>query len=86
MTRAANVETAQDTGQALTNVFKKLEIKQQGSATITFLIDDVIVAVSTTNIPSGATQAIHIEVMDSGVAPAAAQYQHVDYVRMTGDR
>lgn len=86
VTRAANVETAQDTGQALTNVWKKLEIKQQGSSVITFLIDDVIVAVSTTNIPSAVAQALRMEIMDSGVAPAAAQYQHVDYVRMTGDR
>ncbi len=86
VTRAANVETAQDTGQALSNVWKKLEIKQQGSSVITFLIDDVIVAVSTTNIPSAVTQALRIQIIDSGVAPAAANYQHADYVRMTGDR
>lgn len=86
VTRAANVETAQDTGFALTNTWKTFEIKQQGSSVITFLIDDVIVAVSTTNIPSATTQGLHIEVLDSGAAPGAAPYQHVDYVRMTGDR
>lgn len=86
VTRVGGVETAQDTGQALTNVWKKLEIKQQGSAVITFLIDDVIVAVSTTNIPSATTQALRIQIIGSGAAPAAGQYQHVDYVRMTGDR
>lgn len=86
VTRAANVETAQDTGIAMSNSWKKLEIKQQGSATVTFLIDGVIVAVSTTNIPSALAQALRLQIIDNGVAPPANQYQHVDYVRMTGDR
>ena len=86
VTRSANVETAQDTGQALTDVWKKFEIKMQGSNVATFLIDDAIVAVSTTNIPSAVDQNVGIEIIGSGAAPAAGQYQHVDYMRVKGDR
>ncbi len=86
VTRTGGVETAQDTGQALTDVWKSFEIKQQGSSVVTFLIDGVIVAVSTTNISSGSDMNVEIEMIDSGVAPAAGQYQHVDYIRVTGDR
>ncbi|KKL57940.1 hypothetical protein LCGC14_2230380 [marine sediment metagenome] len=86
VTRIAGVETAQDTGQALTNVWKTFEIKQQAASVVTFLIDDVIVAVSTTDIPSAPLTAVVIEIIDSGVAPAANQYQHVDYMRVKGAR
>ena len=86
VTRIGGVETAQDTLQALTNVWKQFEIKQQDSSVVTFLIDDVIVAVSTTDIPSAPLTAVVIEIIDSGVAPAANQYQHVDYMRVKGAR
>ncbi len=86
VTRSANVETAQDTGQALTDVFKRFEVRMQSSNVVTFLIDGVIVAVSTTNIPSAVDQNVGIEIIGSGAAPAAGQYQHVDYMRVKGDR
>ena len=86
VTRSANVETAQDTGQALTDVFKRFEIKMQSSNVATFLIDGVIVAVSTTNIPSAVDQQVGIEIIGSGAAPAAGQYQHVDYMKVKGNR
>ncbi len=75
VTRSANVETAQDTGQALTDVFKRFEIRMQSSNVATFLIDGVIVAVSTTNIPSAVDQNVGIEIIGSGAAPAAGQYR-----------
>lgn len=86
VTRAGGVETAQDTGQALVDIWKKFEIKMQGSNVVTFLIDGAIVAVSTTNIPSAVQNQIRIGIIDSGVAPASAQYQHVDYMKVRGDR
>ena len=86
VTRSGGVETAQDTGQALTNVWKTFQIKQQSSSVVTFLIDGVIVAVSTTNIPSAVNMNVVILILDSGAGPAAAPYQHVDYMRVTGDR
>lgn len=86
VTRTGNVETAQDTGQALTNVFKRFEVRSQSSDVATFLIDGVIVAVSTTNIPSAQNLNVGIEIIGSGAAPAAGQYQHVDYMRVKGDR
>ncbi len=86
VTRAGGVETAQDTGQVLVDTWKKFEIKMQGANVVTFLIGGAIVAVSTTNVPSAVQNNIRIGIIDSGVAPAADQYQHVDYMKVRGDR
>lgn len=87
VTRAAGVETATDTGQALDDVWRKFEIRQTEDDVVVFLIDDVVVANHTTDIPA-ADLMLRQAIFDdgSGAAGGATDYMNVDYYRLTGDR
>ncbi len=87
VTRAAGVETATDTGQALDDVWRKFEIRQTEDDVVVFLIDDVVVATHTTDIPA-ADLMLREAIFDDGSAGAAGatDYMEVDYHRLTGNR
>ena len=88
--RAGGVETAVDTGQALTNTFKKFEIqiyREAPTAVAVFKIDDVDVAVIFANIPNDVAMNLNAcSIFDNGGAPASAEYQHLDAVKLQGGR
>ncbi len=85
VTRTGAAETVTDTGQAPTAAWKKWEMKQRGSSVVEFWLDDVLVAVHTTNIPVAVALEFALGLIDSG-APAAQVYQRIDYVKGFGDR
>ena len=87
VTRAAGVETTTDTGQALDDVWRKFEIRQTEDDVVVFLIDDVVVANHTSDIP-GADMSLREAIFDdgSGGAAGATDYMNVDYHRLAGDR
>lgn len=86
VTRAAGVETATDTGQALDDSWRTFEIIQLGSVLVVFLIDGAVVATHQTNIPA-ADLMLRAGIMDSGAGTAAVNdYMNVDYARLSGDR
>ncbi len=87
VTRAAGVETATDTGQALDNVWRKFEIRQVNTSVVTFLIDNVVVATHQANIPSATAQFLRHGIFDDGAgAPAAADYMDIDRTTLRGNR
>lgn len=80
--RAASVETAVDTGQALTNTYKRFEVRSAGTDVVSFTIDDVVVATIQTNIPTNII-AVQLGTFDDGVgAPASADYLDFDRLRL----
>jgi len=86
VTRAAGVETATDTGQALDNTWRTLEIIQLGSVLVVFLIDGVVVANHQTDIPAAELE-LQASIFDSGAGTAGINdYMEVDYARVRGDR
>lgn len=87
VTRAAGVETATDTGQALDNVWRKFEIRQVNTSVVTFLIDDVVVATHQANIPSATAQFLRHGIFDDGAgAPAINDYLDIDRTTLRGNR
>lgn len=89
VTRAAGVEagSAIDTGQALDDVWRKLEIRQVDTSVVTFLIDDVVVVTNRVNIPSATAQFLRAGIFDDGAgAPAIADYMNIDRVTLRGNR
>ncbi len=86
VTRAGNVETTTDTAQAADDTWRLFEIRQTSTDVVQFLIDGVIVATHQTNIPSDVVLILNLAAFDNGVAPAAADYMHLDWAKVTGDR
>lgn len=79
--RAASVETAVDTGQALTDVWKVFEVRPAGTNVVEFKIDGVLVATIQTDIPT-ASVAVVVGTFDDGAsAPAADDYMDFDRLR-----
>ncbi len=84
--RSGGVETAVDTGQALDDVMRKFETRQNGQNVVTFLIDDAVVATIQTNI-SAAELMLRLAIFDSGAGTAGANdYMDVDRFKLTGPR
>lgn len=86
VTRSGGVETATDTAQALTNVYKDFEIQWRSNASVTFLIDGVVVANHITNIPSDQDEFAVVDIFDSGVAAVSQAYMDIDLFRARGTR
>ncbi len=86
VTRSGGVETATDTAQALTNVYKRFEIQWRSNASVTFLIGDVVVANHITNIPNDQNEFAVVDIFDSGVAPVSQAYMDIDLFRARGTR
>lgn len=84
--RSGGVETPVDTGQALDDVMRKFETRQNGQNVVTFLIDNVVVATIQTNIPA-AELILRSAIFDSGAGTAGANdYMDVDLFKVTGPR
>ncbi len=84
--RSGGVETAVDTGQALDDVMRKFETRQNGQNVVTFLIDDAVVATIQTNIPA-AELMLRLAIFDSGAGTAGANdYMDVDRFKLRGAR
>lgn len=82
--RAGGGQTDTDTGIALADTWKTLEVRVR-SGVAEYLIDDAIVATHTTNVPSDVSQFLSLGVLDDGAAaPASAAYQDIDLVRVRG--
>ncbi len=80
--RSAAVETAVDTGQALTNVYKRFEVRSAGTDAVSFSIDDVVVATIRTDVPTSFVS-VQLGTFDDGVgAPASADYLDFDRLRL----
>lgn len=81
VTEAANVQTATATGVVMTvNQFYKFEIRVNAAATeAVFLIDGVIVATHTTNLPTGIGQAVALSAgnIDKAGAGSVLRYMWV---------
>lgn len=82
--RAGGVETAIDTSQAADDTWRKFEIKFHGSDEVEFLIDGVLITTIQTNVPSDVSMQITAGLLiDSGLAPAAQNYLHQDYLTVS---
>ena len=86
VTRAGGVETPTDTAQAADDTWRLFEIRQTSTDVVQFLIDGVVVATHQTNIPSDVVLILNLAAFDNGVAPAAADYMHLDWAKVTGNR
>ncbi len=75
-----------DTGIALSNTFKLLEIRNFGTDSVTFLIDGVVVATHTANIPGAIIGPLALQIRGAGGAPVAQNYQFVDWLHYEGRR
>ncbi len=84
-TFAGGAFTDTDTGVALGDTFKDLEIRVR-TGVVEFLIDTVIVATHVTNVPSDVNKLLSIGVFDDGAnPPASAVYQDIDFVKVSGN-
>lgn len=87
VTRSGGAETATDTGQAQTDTYKRFEIHWHSNASVTFLIDDAVVATHITNIPNDQDELLAVDIFDDGVgAPTSQAYLDVDLVTGRGSR
>lgn len=86
--RAGGVEagTATNTGQPVLNTWLNFEIRQTGTDVVQFLINGVVVATHQANIPSDVALILGMHAFDNGAAPGAADYMHVDWARVEGNR
>ncbi len=86
ITRAGGVETDTDTLIGLSDTYKRLEIQWRSNVSVTFLIDGVVVATHTANIPNDQNELLVIDIFDLGVAPVSQAYQDIDLMRARGNR
>ncbi len=87
ITRTGGVSAGSDTDTtiALSNTFKRLEIEVVGTQSVNFIIDGVVRATHILNVPVTASS-LALQVRGAAGAPASQVYQHVDWVRLIGDR
>lgn len=86
VTRSGGGETATDSAQAQTDTYKRFDIQWHLNSSVTFLINGVVVATHTTNIPNDQDELLAIDTFDNGVAPVSQAYLDVDLMTGRGNR
>lgn len=86
--RAGGFQEDTDTGIALSNTWKDLEIRVRtgpASGIAEYLIDGAVVATHFTRVPLDTSQLLSLGIFDNAVAPVSQAYQHIDLVKVGPD-